>query len=243
MEEDKYQNQSAMQKNKTSILCTRPLNELLIHKAGRQNIDIDVVAFIETEATNSIEIIQQISVYAEQKISAVFTSMNAVEAVIKHLKTMPQWDIYCLGGITKELVFDFFGEAMVTATAKNASVLADKIMHAQTVKEVVFFCGDHRLDELPETLRHNHIEVKELVVYTTIQLPVFIEKNYTGIIFFSPSAVHSFFSMNTIATNVVLFSIGKTTTATIQTYCSNKIITSEWPGKEQMIENVINYFR
>ncbi len=242
MVEGKYQMQSEMQKNKVSILCTRPLNELLIHKAARNNIDIDVVAFIETEPTGNPQIIDKISAYTAQKIIAVFTSMNAVEAVIKHLTFIPNWNIYCLGGITKELVFDFFGEDKVTATAKNASALAEKIMHAPTVTEIVFFCGDHRLDELPETLRHNHIEVNELVVYTTIQLPVFIEKNYTGIIFFSPSAVHSFFSMNTIATNVVLFSIGKTTTATIQTYCGNKIITSEWPGKEQMVENVISYF-
>ncbi len=242
MEQEKYYKQSVMPKIKASILCTRPLNELLIHKAARHGIDIDVVPFIETEPAKSPGIIQQISSFATQKITAVFTSMNAVESVIIQLTFIPDWDIYCLGGITKELVFDFFGEDKVIATAKNAQALAEKILHAQTVKEVVFFCGDHRLDELPETLRFNHIEVNELVVYTTIQLPVFIEKNYTGIIFFSPSAVHSFFSMNTVATNVVLFSIGKTTTATIQTYCSNKIITSEWPGKEQMVENVIGYF-
>ena len=130
MVDDKYQTQSEMPKNKISILCTRPLNELLIDKAARKNIDIDVVGFIETAPTNVPEIIQQITALSAQKVTAVFTSMNAVEAVIKHLKTMPQWDIYCLGGITKELVFDFFGEAMVTATAKNASHLQKKLyMH------------------------------------------------------------------------------------------------------------------
>jgi uroporphyrinogen-III synthase len=55
--------------------------------------------------------------------------------------------------------------------------------------------------------------------------------------------VHSFFSENTIATNVVLFSIGTTTTATIKTYCINKVITSEWPGKENMIDLVLNYYK
>ena len=130
-----------------------------------------------------------------------------------------------------------------SATAKNATILADKIIQTKTIEEVVFFCGDHRLDELPETLRYNSITVNELVVYTTVQLPVFIEKDYDAFIFFSPSAVHSFFSMNTVPINAIMFSIGKTTTATIQTYCTNKVVTSEWPGKDQMIENIISYFK
>ncbi|MEP7319637.1 MAG: uroporphyrinogen-III synthase [Panacibacter sp.] len=232
-----------MQKNKHSILCTRPLQEQLINKAADNNIEIDVATFIKTEAVNTPQLIQQIQAFALQKIVAVFTSMNAVEAVIIHLKAIPDWSIFCLGGITKELVYDFFGETNVAATAKNAAALADKILLSKTIKEIVFFCGDQRLDELPETLRYNNVAVNELVVYTTVQLPVFIEKNYDAVIFFSPSAVHSFFSMNTVPVNVVMFSIGKTTTAIIQTYCTNKVVTSEWPGKEQMIENVISYYK
>jgi len=243
MAAEQFQKQYAMQKNKYSILCTRSLQEQLIHKAAASNIDIDAVGFIETEAISSVQLIQQIEAFALQKIVAVFTSVNAVEAVIKHLTLIPDWSIFCLGGITKELVYGFFGEANVAATAKNATALADKIIQIKTIEEVVFFCGDQRLDELPETLRYNSITVNELVVYTTVQLPFFIEKNYDAFIFFSPSAVHSFFSMNTVPINAIMFSIGKTTTATIQTYCTNKIVTSEWPGKDQMIENVISYFK
>ena len=81
-----------------------------------------------------------------------------------------------------------------------------------------------------------------MIVYKTIQTPKTIEKNYDAVVFFSPSAVHSFFSVNTLPINTVIFSIGKTTTATIQSYCSNMIITSEWPGKEQMIDRVLEYF-
>ena len=243
MEAEKFQKQYAMQKNKVSILCTRSLQDQLIQKAAACNIEIDAVPFIETAAVNTPQIIQQIQAFALQKIVAVFTSINAVEAVIKHLPAIPDWRIFCLGGITKELAYNFFGEAKVAATAKNATILADKIIQTKTIEEVVFFCGDHRLDELPETLRYNSITVNELVVYTTVQLPVFIEKDYDAFIFFSPSAVHSFFSMNTVPINAIMFSIGKTTTATIQTYCTNKVVTSEWPGKDQMIENIISYFK
>jgi uroporphyrinogen-III synthase len=229
--------------NKISVLCTRAISDTLVLKASAQNIAIDVVPFIETDIIRSTDIAAQVKHLAQKKITAIFTSINAVEAVVSQLTHIPDWTICCLGGMTKDIIIDFFGESKIAITAKNASALADKIVVANPTNEAVFFCGDQRLDELPKILRMHYIEVKELIVYKTIQTPVYIEKNYNGIIFFSPSAVHSFFSVNTLPTTVVLFSIGKTTAATISTYCVNLVITSEWPGKEQMVDVVINYFK
>lgn len=232
-----------MPENKISILSTRVLDELLIYKAANEGIDIDVVSFVETEAITTADVIQKIKSYAAQKIVAVFTSMNAVEAVVDQLTSKPDWKIWCIGGITKEHVHSFFGEKAVAGTGKNSKALTEKIILSGEVKEVVFFCGDKRLDEIPETLAANGINVTEVIVYKTTLIPNFIVKNYDGIIFFSPSAVHSFFMDNTIATNVVLFAIGNTTAATIKTYCVNKVITSEWPGKENMIDKVLEYYK
>jgi uroporphyrinogen-III synthase len=232
-----------MVENKIEILCTRPLDNLLIYKATNSGINIDIVSFVETEPDISPEVIQQVQSYGLKKATVVFTSMNAVDAVTSQLSFVPDWRIYCVGGITKETVFNFFGEKTVAGTAKNAKALAEKIILSKDVQHIVFFCGDHRLDELPEILQANAIAVDEVVVYKTIFISSFITKNYDGIIFFSPSAVHSFFSDNTITTNVVLFSIGNTTTATIKTYCNNKVVTSEWPGKENMIDLVLDYYK
>ncbi len=228
--------------SKYQILCTRPLEQLLIVKASEKGMHIDIVPFIRTENIVTPEIVSQIQSYQSQKINVVFTSMNAVDAVVEQLSEKPDWTIFSIGGATKEVAINFFGERSIAATAKNATALTEKIIAKNNVESVVFFCGDQRLNELPETLIANNIAVQEVVVYSTIETPQHIEKNYSGIVFFSPSAVHSFFSENTLLTNTVLFSIGKTTTATIQSYCSNKIITSEWPGKQQMIERVIDYF-
>ena len=85
--------------------------------------------------------------------------------------------------------------------------------------------------------------MQEIIAYHNLQTPHDVQEDYDGILFFSPTAVHSFFLMNTIRTNVVLFSIGKTTTATIQSYCSNKVITSEWPGQENLLDKVLEYYR
>jgi len=228
---------------KYNILCTRSLDSMLVYKAANNGIRIDEVAFVETEPILINEVKQQVQTIATKKATVVFTSMNAVDAVTSQLLQKPDWKIYCVGGITKETVFNFFGEKSVAGTAKNARMLAEKIILSGEKNEVFFFCGDQRLDELPEMLKANDIKVNEIVVYATRLIPNFITKNYDGIIFFSPSAVHSFFSENTIATNVVLFSIGTTTTATIKTYCINKIVTSEWPGKENMIDLVLEYYK
>jgi len=239
---DKLSKISAMPAYKFHILCTRPLDESIIHKAVLKSVKIDVDSFIKTESIHSTDIIHQIRSFQTKTLTAVFTSMNAVESVIKHLTQKPDWQIFSMGGITKEKVYAFFGEGSVAATAKNATALTEKIIAKRSIKELVFFCGDQRMNELPETLSQHGIKVIELVVYKTIQTPKTIKRNYDAVVFFSPSAVHSFFSVNTLPTNTVIFSIGKTTTATIQSYCSNMIITSEWPGKEQMIDRVLDYF-
>ncbi len=228
--------------SKYNILCTRPLEQWLINKAAEKGMNIDTIPFIKTEPIVAPGIIQQIQYCRSQKMTAAFTSVNAVNAVVQQLTGQPDWTIFTIGGITKETVFQFFGEKAVAASAKNATALAEKIILHHPAGEVVFFCGDQRLNELPEILAANNIPVREIAVYATIETPRAIEKNYSAILFFSPSAVHSFFSLNTIHTNVVLFSIGKTTTATIQSYCNNRVETSEWPGKQQMIEKMIAFF-
>jgi len=228
--------------NDIHILSTRPLPQATLIKAFESGITIDVIPFIKTEAITDTPTIIQIHDFAKRKIAAVFTSVTAVEAVIPHLSENPDWDIYCMGGITRETVINFFGEASIKKTARNAVNLADKIVAGNVQEEIVFFCSDHRLDKLPTILKTNKVHFKELIVYKTIETPEPIEKHYDGILFFSPSAVHSFFSQNTIATDVKLFSIGKTTAATIATYVSNEVVASEWPGQEQLIAQVINYY-
>ena len=225
-----------------NILFTRTLDAMLLQKASLKKVFIDTTNFIETVSVTNDVIAAQIEAYSQQDITVVFTSTNAIETVTSIIKNKPNWDIYCIGGATKDAVIEAFGEDKIKAIAKSASNLADKIIATGTVKKLVFFCGDQRLTNLPETLSAKGIEVIEVVVYNTILTPQIIEKNYHGIAFFSPSAVHSFFSENTISTNVTMFAIGKTTAATIASYCSNKIVTCEWPGSEQMLEAVIHYF-
>jgi uroporphyrinogen-III synthase len=111
------------------------------------------------------------------------------------------------------------------------------------MREVFFFCGDQRRDELPEKLQQAGIGVRELVVYRTRQTPHHLEKGYEGIVFFSPSAVHSFFSLNKAPAATVLFAIGRTTAEAIRQYSANPMICGVSPEKDALIRLAMNHFR
>ena len=232
-----------MQQNKISILSTRPIDALLINEAKHQNIEIDILSFIETVPTRSIEVQQEIENALLKSSAVVFTSMNAVEAVANELDGhQPDWRIYNIGNTTRQLVKKYFGEKAIAGTAESASELAELIVEEDNSDDIFFFCGEQRRDELPDILRSNDIEVNEIVVYQTIQVKHKIEKTYHGILFFSPSAVQSFFSNNKISDQTILFAIGNTTATEIKKYTNNKIITGDEPGKENLVTEMIRYY-
>ncbi|HEY0677295.1 MAG TPA: uroporphyrinogen-III synthase [Chitinophagaceae bacterium] len=227
--------------DKKKILSTRPLPQPLINDAASDNIDIDVISFIHTEALESNALASQLAELFTKKIVAVFTSMNAVEAITAFGFRDPEWKIFCIGDTTATLVRKHFGN-VIAGSAINASELADVILDAE-LREVVFFCGDQRRPELPEKLKSNNVAVKEVVVYKTTATPESLKKEYDGILFFSPSAVESFFAVNSLNNETVLFAIGGTTADTIRKFSDNPVITSERPGKEALGLKAIAYFK
>jgi uroporphyrinogen-III synthase len=232
-----------MQQNKITILSTRPLNESLINEAKEEGIYIDVIPFIETEAIQSVEVQQEIDLALLESATIVFTSMNAVEAVADYMiDEQPDWAVYCMGNTTQELVKKYFGANSIAGTAANAAELADLIVGEADTDEVIFFCGDQRRDELPDILQANNIEVNEIQVYHTIPVLHKIESVYNGILFFSPSAVESFFSKNKTDPQTIIFAIGNTTAAAIKKHTANPVIISNEPGKENLVGKAINYF-
>lgn len=228
--------------NKTHILSTRPLDEAIVTEAAAKDIVIDTLSFIQTTPIITEHIAQQIKLYAQQDATVVFTSMNAVEAVVNLLNDeRPFWEIYCIGDTTGNLISEYFGANAIAGTANNALALA-AVMLLDEIKDAVFFCGDQRRDELPETLKTNNVVLTEVVVYKTITTAQVIEKNYDGILFFSPSAVESFFSANNIESNTILFAIGDTTGDTIKKFSNNRVITGVIPGKEALAKQAIEHF-
>lgn len=231
-----------MKKNKVHILSTRPVKKALIKEAAKNNIAIDEISFINTETVISDEIEKKIRNLSKKNIAVVFTSMNAVEAVHNHLPAKPSWKIFCIGNTTKNLVTKFFGIKSIADSAENAYQLGEKIIKDKNVEAVTFFCGDQRRDELPEKLKMNNVTVEEVIVYRTIETPYIIEKEYDAIMFYSPSAVNSYFSQNKIPNNTQLFAIGSTTAGALKHFTQRAVIIAETPGKDSLVTQAITHF-
>ena len=226
-----------------NILSTRPIDPLLIETAGSKGIFIEVRSFIQTIPVQSSDLVQEIENALSKSATVIFTSMNAVDAVAKHLNgRKPQWNIYSIGTTTDQLIKKYFGEGLITGTAYNAADLAALIVEDRFIDDVIFFCGNQRRNELPDMLRNNDIIVHETEVYKTIAVPHQINQAFNGILFFSPSAVESFFLNNSINEQTILFAIGNTTAEAIKQFTGNKIIISATPGKENLAEQMIEYY-
>ena len=229
-----------MQKNKRHILSTRPLPEALIEEAAAQNIIIEAVSFIQTKPVDNADITARISKLFQKSITAVFTSSNAVTAVAQIIKEPGRWKVYSISNTTARLITALF-KSPIQGVAGNAAALADVIIRDK-VKKVYFFCGNLRRDVLPEKLRAANIMVEEIVVYETIETPQVTKQFYDGILFYSPSAVHSFFSVNTINAATEIFAIGFTTAETVNSYTANPVLISDKAGKEDLVYQMIQRF-
>jgi uroporphyrinogen-III synthase len=223
-----------MQPNR-HILSTRPLSAPIVAEAAMNNIFIEEQSFIRTEPVANFTFPEM----ANDVV--VFTSMNAVEAVAANITLQPKWLIYCVGNATSQKVAKLLPSCSIKFMGKDAESVAAAII-SNSEREVTFFCGNIRRDELPAFLRSNDIKVSEIVVYKTILNPVKVEREFDGILFFSPSAVQSYFSVNGVSDTAVLFAIGSTTAGEVRKHCTNTVISAEEPGKNELVTLAIDYF-
>jgi uroporphyrinogen-III synthase len=230
-----------MQKTNKHILSTRPLAKTIIAEAAMHDIIIEELSFIETRAILNAELSEKIKELSTQKLIVVFTSMNAVEAVAAEINSEVDWCVYSMGNTTKKLVEEKLKPRKIIAAAENAEELARHIID-DDIKEVIFFCGNIRRDELPNKLKSQKVKVEEVVVYETIEIENVVSKAYDGILFFSPSAVKSFFKNNKVAQQTQLFAIGKTTAETLRQFANKKIIVANTTDKIELARQAIAYF-
>ncbi len=232
-----------MKKNNASILCTAVVDAAWIATAAEKNIQLAIIPFIITETIDSIDVQQEIEQAAIRVVTVVFTSSMAVESVITFLDgEIPEWKIYCIGTRTKQKAEQYFGAGMIAGSAANATALATLIIEDAGTDEVVFFCGNLRRDELPMLLEEESIQVTEVEVYTTKMVSKKIDGVYDAVIFFSPSAVESFFQSNHLNASVKIFAIGATTKSAVNDHCDNTVYMSSQPDKTELIEKAIAYF-
>jgi hydroxymethylbilane synthase len=173
--------------------------------------------------------------------NVLFTSQNAVEALLNNFSRLELdfENIYCVGRRTKRLIEKKIGK--VAHIENNSEKLADYLLKNLDTKEVTFFCGDKRMDDLPTTLLNNNFSVNEVECYQTQLTPRIIEDKYKGILFYSPSGVESYLKENT-ANEIVAFCIGETTAKKAKDYFKN-VVVSKLSTVESVIKSVNDYFQ
>lgn len=229
------------------VLSTKKLSPPLVEQARLSGITITEQEFIAIQPIWSEEKLQEIKKAIQKDIThIVVTSANTADILIEYLLQnnylqSSGWKIFCIGGKTKEHLLQHFQSYNIVATADYGKDLAYKIIE-HGVKEVLFFCGNKRRDELPDILRQHNIAVHEVVVYETVEVPSIATNDIDAVLFFSPSAVNSFFSVNQLEKKTVCFAIGTTTANAIADYTNNKVIISEAPTQEMMLAAMRFYF-
>jgi uroporphyrinogen-III synthase len=204
------------------------------------SVDIQVIPFIEIIQRPGLELMTIVSAYVSENLNVVFTSAYAVKFVSGWLKQKPDWTIYCIRNETRMAVVNWFGPEVECKFASNALFLS-RLMISEGVKKALFFCGDQRLDILPDHLRNNGVELNELIVYDTRLKPVKLKKPPEIILFFSPTAVKSFFSMNEIASGTTVIAMGTTTAAAIKQRTEHPVIISPEADKTYVFNMALDY--
>lgn len=169
--------------------------------------------------------------------NAIITSQNTVKALVD--KKVQINNCFCVGEKTKALLeANGYEVKVMTNYGKELA----KIIANQFVEETfTFFCGNLRRDELTELLLENNVSFKEVLVYKTVLKPKYFERTFDGVLFFSPSAVESFTKENNME-NTTAFCIGTTTAAEAEKH-TDKIIIATKPTIENVIVQIVKYFK
>jgi uroporphyrinogen-III synthase len=203
-------------------------------------VDVCVSPFIKIIPVPGVELMPVIAGLAAEKKAAIFTSAHAVKFVSELLKQKPDWTIYCIRNETRNAVMEFFGNDHQIRFADDARSLSDYLINDK-VKDAVFFCGDQRLNVIPDKLKKHGIDLTEIVVYETRLTPVRVLDPIDAVLFFSPTAVRSFFSENELAPGTAVFAMGKTTAAELEKFTALHIIRSPEPDKAFVVNMAIEY--
>lgn len=151
------------------------------------------IQFLEFEALDFIK-------------NAIFSSQNAVQSIVE--KKIKIENVFCVGEKTKQFLIK--NGQNIVKMSKNASELGDFIKKNYQNEDFYFFSGNLRMEAIPDSIRASKNTIFELKTYKTELNSMKFYQKWDGILFFSPSAVKSFTTHNSL-TNTPIFCIGNTT--------------------------------
>ena len=215
-------------------IVSKKFKDLLI----KNNYQIEEKSFIKIlpiKSKSNISVLENI----------IFTSKNAVKIILKNSvikNNLANKEIYCVGKSTAELIKkNNLNLIKAEDNSKNLSkfILAN---FKNSMNSFTYFSGKKRIRELENNLKKNNINIIVHEIYDTLLTPLKINYLYDGIIFYSPSAVKSFFKGNNSLNNTYGFCIGNTTAKELSNY-SNRFSVAKSNSEENMLESINKYFK
>ena len=173
----------------------------------------------------------------------IFTSQNAVKIAFSNSKIKPLLEgkkYFCVGEKTK-CILEENGQK-VTKKAQNSAELAHFLEKNYKNEAFSFLCGKRRRLEIESFFYTNNSNSEVVEIYDTLLTPKTFNSKFDGILFFSPSAVLSFFQKNLWSRKSHGFCIGKTTASTLENYTKNFSIAKE-PNEMEVFLSIYNYYK
>ena len=216
------------------LLATKKLSPSLKDRLVQHGFSLVEYSFIE---------IKPLTVQIKSTFDhLIFTSQNAVKIAFSHPEIKSQLrekKYFCVGEKTKSLLEEN-GQKVIKMT-QNSSELAHFLVKNFKNEAFSFFCGKRRRSEIESFFLKNNTPLEIHQLSDTLLTPYKIENTFDGVLFFSPSAVESYFELNTWHPNTQGFCIGKTTASALQKYTSKYQIAKQ-PNEAQLLLSLRNYY-
>jgi uroporphyrinogen-III synthase len=229
-----------------SLLTTRGLSNEASNFISEMNWSLDTVKIIETKGAVSrpqiLKILEEFNKKPKQLL-LIFSSENAIKHLVAGFNhfgfDFPSGlSTVCVGNKTKEAA-ETLVQARMVCSGDNSTLLLKRLLKDFSPEcTFVYFCGNRRLPILPDGLKENGFTIKEFFVYTTVLTPVKLLNYYDAVLFFSPSAVDSYFEKNKWHDNMIAVSIGNLTSERLALFGVENICESETPGEIPMLEKL-----
>jgi uroporphyrinogen-III synthase len=229
------------------VISTRFLGADSVLFAKRQGWLVDIYPMIETVFSITPqqvdEIIEELSKPLPETI-LVISSSQAVRALnngfTQRGQVFPAGTGACfVGQKTADLASELLHTKNVF-TADHADELV-ALSGGLKGKSFLFVSGHKRMNTIPEGLKAKGCRVLEYKVYDTVQTPLKIEGDFRAVLFFSPSAVDSFFKLNKWNGGRLAVSIGETTAAALRNHGVDKVVVAGKPGEIETMQALASY--
>jgi uroporphyrinogen-III synthase len=231
----------------TRIWFTRRLSDAEISLAHEKGIKPIIHPLIHIRIFSPDSILESVKKYPKPDAIA-FTSKNGTDAFLGIPSAERSWEdstpLYCIGNVTAEKLMDY-GFKVTISDESTGSELAKRIAGELGPGSVIWhFCSTIKRPETGDVLRDAGLTYVPVECYETIELSDagIPSEPFSGIVFYSPSAVRAFANGNaSIQAEVMFFAIGDTTAGELKKYGFEDVVTPAIPSTESLLETLHHY--